>query len=116
MLAVIFVFAAFFARQMHLSRGLPHAEFADKKLRLLTYSGFVGPHGPGGEILARFKKDNHCDFEVVTVSDAGLLLERLKLTEGAVAFDVVLGLDQLLLADARARFQWRPLEINSENF
>jgi thiamine transport system substrate-binding protein len=99
------VFSLLVARQLVLSRSLPHAQFSEHKLRLLTYSTFVGASGPGHEIIERFEKENGCTVEVATSTDAGLLLERLKLAPA----DVVLGLDQLLLEQAQKEFQWQEI-------
>jgi thiamine transport system substrate-binding protein len=96
-----------FTRQLILSRNLPHEQFAEKKLRLLSYSTFVSNFGPGPELISSFQKSCGCKVDVTTVRDAGLLLERLRMAR----FDVVVGLDQLMLADARQGFAWRSLEI-----
>ncbi len=111
-LGVSLVFGLLFARQMWLSRNLSREQFTDKKLRVLTYSTFVGAAGPGAEILNRFQKEHKCKIEVVTSDDAGLLLERLKLAQVSVPFDVVIGLDQFMLEAARAKSQW--LEVPLE--
>jgi thiamine transport system substrate-binding protein len=115
-LGVGLVFALLFARQLHLSRGLPRQEFENKKLRVLTYSTFVSATGPGGEIFARFKSEHGCELEVVTTGDAGLLLERLRLTQGSVPFDVVIGLDQFMLNEARAKGEWKDLGLEREEW
>lgn len=116
MLVVTAVFGLLIARQLYLSRGLPHAQFADKKLRILTYSTFVGASGPGGAILDRFKKEHGCELEVLTAGDAGLLLERLKISQASVPFDVVLGLDQLLLDEARGLGPWKSVQFSHEGW
>jgi thiamine transport system substrate-binding protein len=95
-----------FLRQLILSRQLPHEAFAEKKLRLLTYSTFVGNHGPGPALIPEFEKQCGCKVDVTAVRDAGLLLERLKLAR----FDVVVGLDQLMLEEAAQNFAWHGLE------
>jgi thiamine transport system substrate-binding protein len=97
-----------FARQLYIYRGLPRPTEDRPKVRLLTYSTFVGANGPGHEIIRRFEKENGCRVEIVSSDDAGLLLERLKLGQAGVPFDVVLGLDQVLLPDADAQFEWQP--------
>lgn len=111
LLAVGVVFVLLFARTMYFSRNLPHGSFTEKKLRILTYSTFIGASGPGTEILNQFKRQNACEIEVATAGDAGLLLERLKISEDSAPFDVVIGLDQLMLPDAKARFQWQDIPL-----
>ncbi|NJL25999.1 MAG: hypothetical protein HC902_13085 [Calothrix sp. SM1_5_4] len=44
------------------------------------------------------------------------MLERLKLAQAGVPFDLVIGLDQLLLPEARAAFAWKELAVDSVDF
>jgi len=111
---VALVFGLLIARQLILSRGLPHSQFAEKKLRVLTYATFMGNGGPGPRLVQQFKARHQCEVEVVTVSDAGLLLEREKLASVGQPFDVVLGLDQLMLKGAAGH--WRSLNIAVPGF
>jgi ABC-type thiamine transport system substrate-binding protein len=106
------VFALLFARQLRLSRGLPHESYAEKSLKLLTYSSFVSANGPGPSLIKEFEKTCGCKVDVIAVSDAGLLLERLKVG-GA---DLVVGLDQLLLPAARQDFAWQSLEAEDTDW
>ena len=108
-LGVSLVFALVFARQRYLSRDLPREQFETKKIRVLTYATFVGASGPGPEIIKSFKKQYNVDVELTTLGDAGLLLERMKLAEASVPFDIVLGLDQLMIGDAEKQFKWREM-------
>lgn len=108
-LGVSLVFALIFARQRYMSRDLPRDQFIPKKLRVLTYATFVSATGPGPEIIKSFKEKYKVDVDVSTMGDAGLLLERLKLAEASVPFDVVLGPDQLMIADAEKNFKWREM-------
>lgn len=112
LLVVSLIFGLLFARQMYRAQSLPRVQFAEKKLRLLTYSTFVGANGPGGEILDQFKKDHGCEWDVVTAGDAGLMVERLKMANASVPFDIVLGLDQFLLAEAKAAGPWKTITID----
>lgn len=104
---VAIVFGLLFGRQAYLSKDLPRAQFETKKLRVLAYSTFVGSSGPGNDIIANFKKDCACTVEMVSGGDAGLLLERLKIAEAGIPFDVVIGLDQLMLQEAEEKFKWK---------
>jgi thiamine transport system substrate-binding protein len=114
-LGIGLVFGLLVARGMLSRRGrVSDAAASGRRLRLLTYSSFVGISGPGRDILRRFETENDCTVEVVTSGDAGLLLERLKL--GDAPFDVVLGLDTPLLEPARAGFKWRRLDIDKTNW
>lgn len=109
LIGVALVFGLLFGRQAYLSRGLPRASMETKKMRLLTYASFVGSSGPGAELIRGFKKTCNCDVEVVSAGDAGLLLERLRLAEAGTPFDVVLGIDQLIMDEAAKQFKWREM-------
>ena len=65
-----------------------------------TYDSFTSEWGPGPAIAEAFKAETGLNVRFVTHGDAGALLSKL-LTEGSTAdADVVLGLDQNLLAKA----------------
>lgn len=113
LVAAALILGVLFFRQISLSSDSGRTAWSEHKVRVLTYSSFVGAEGPGQEILDRFKAQNHCDVDVVTVADAGLLLERLKLASASVPFDVVIGLDQLMIADAKAALKWRALDVDA---
>lgn len=108
-LGVSLVFALVFARQRYLSRNLLRDNFETNTIRILTYATFASATGPGPEIIEAFKRKYGANVELTTLSDAGLLLERMKLGEASVPFDVVLGLDQLMIAGAEKRFGWREM-------
>lgn len=109
---VALIFGFLIARQLILSRGIPREKFAPKKIRVLTYSYFNSPSGPGPAIFGRFKKEHGCEVEVQAVSDAGLILERLRIAELKNPFDVVIGIDQFQLPAARAQTEWRPVAVD----
>jgi thiamine transport system substrate-binding protein len=108
-LGIGLVFGLLFGRQAYLSKDLPRQQFETKKLRILAYSTFVSSTGPGPEIVKGFEKECGCKVEMITAGDAGLLLERLKIAEAGVPFDIVIGLDQLMLKDAERDFQWKKM-------
>lgn len=98
--------------RQYLRRGDFSPEFwVDKKVKVLTYSSFVSSTGPANELFRQFEKKHNIKLDVTSVSDAGLLLERLKLG----AFDVVIGLDQLMLESAEAQ-EWQAVEVNTETW
>lgn len=97
-----------FARFASLTHSIPDNYKIEKKFRILTYSSFVDQNSAGSFLLEQFKKDCFCKVEVVSVVDSGLLLERLRLATGADSFDLVIGLDQILLDQAKD-LQWRQL-------
>lgn len=114
-LAVAVVFSGLVARQFWIGKSLPRDQFLEKKLRVLTYSSFVGGSGPGGGLVAEFKKLCDCKVEILTAGDAGLILERLRLQQDSAPFDVVVGLDQISLTTARS-MAWREIAMDRQIF
>ena len=70
-------------------------------LTVYTYSSFAGEYGPGATIKANFERECACILEWVTTEDAGTLIARLRLEGQSTDADIVLGLDNGLLASAR---------------
>jgi thiamine transport system substrate-binding protein len=70
-------------------------------LTVYTYSSFAGEYGPGATIKANFERECACILEWVTTEDAGTLIARLRLEGRSTDADIVLGLDNGLLASAR---------------
>lgn len=85
--------------------------YTGRSLRILSYSSFVGSTGPGPELLQDFKALCNCEIEILTAGDAGLLLERLRLSKSAAPFDLVIGLDQLTLPAAEKELGWRDIML-----
>lgn len=115
-LIVALVVGVLFARQVLLSRGLPHDRFAEHTLRILTYSTFISADGPGTAIFNRFEVKHDCRIQVDSVADSGLLLARLKLAQKGVPYDVVIGLDPLLLEHADPSLKWKSLNYGTEDW
>lgn len=111
-LGVSCVFGLLFMRELIRNKGLNRDQFVEQKVRLLTYSTFVSQTGPGPELIKKFQETCKCKVDVTSVSDAGLLLERLKIGAGGAHFDVVVGFDQLMLEQARKNFAWREFDIS----
>lgn len=74
-------------------------------LQLLSYSSFVNSWGPGEEIVKRFKAETGVQVNLVDGGDGALLLEKMKL----IPTDLVIGLDQFSLVQARQVGKWRSL-------
>ncbi len=85
---------------------------AGERLKVLAYSSFVNSWGPGPEIAARFAERTGVQVELRDAEDAGLLLRKLELFPA----DVVVGLDQLLLPEAKSARAWKPLEAGGVRF
>jgi len=81
--------------------GLGHASAQDK-LTVYTYESFITEWGPGPAVKQAFEATCACTLEWVGVQDGVALLTRLKLEGGQSKADIVLGLDQNLIAEAAA--------------
>ena len=103
------VFCLVFARQLIRSRDISREGWIDTPVRVLTYATMVSARGAAEIIFKRFELEHHAKLEVVVSTDVGLMLERLKY---GGPFDLVIGLDQLLLDRARAEFKWRAVEVD----
>jgi thiamine transport system substrate-binding protein len=82
-------------------------------LTVYTYGGFAGEYGPGAKVKAGFEASCACTLEWVTTEDAGTLLSRLKLEGESTRADVVLGLDNNLMEQARATKLFSPHGIDA---
>ncbi len=107
--------ALLFMREVMRNRDFDRSGFTLKKLRVLTYSTFVSTNGPGGDLIRKFQQFCQCKVDVTSVSDAGLLLERVKVSSGGAPFDLVIGLDQNMLEQAK-KFAWREMDASEIQF
>jgi len=93
----------------------PAAAQGAKTLTVYTYSSFAGEYGPGTKIKERFEAECVCAVEWVETDDAGTLLARLKLEGETTRADVVLGLDNNLMAEAAETGLFAPHGLKAEN-
>ncbi len=84
-------------------------------LTVYTYSSFTSEYGPGGTIKERFEAICGCTLRWVESEDAGTLLARLKLEGANADADVVLGLDNNLIASARDSGLFAPHGLDLSN-
>jgi thiamine transport system substrate-binding protein len=70
-------------------------------LTVYTYDSFVSEWGPGPAVEAAFEATCACDLQLIGTSDGAALLSRLQLEGTRTEADIVLGLDQNLIAAAR---------------
>jgi thiamine transport system substrate-binding protein len=75
---------------------------ADQQLTIYTYESFVADWGPGPKIKANFEKECSCTVNFVAIQDGVAILNRLKIEGTKTTADVVLGLDNNLVAEAKA--------------
>ncbi|MFO1171206.1 MAG: thiamine ABC transporter substrate binding subunit [Hyphomicrobiaceae bacterium] len=81
---------------------------AAETLTVLTYESFTAEWGPGPAIEKAFEAQCGCDLKWVSVGDGVAILNRLKLEGDAPSADVALGLDNNLIAEARATGLFAP--------
>jgi thiamine transport system substrate-binding protein len=72
-----------------------------EKLVVYTYDSFASDWGPGPKIKTAFEKSCACDLEFVALDDGVSILNRLRLEGGNSKADIVLGLDDNLMVEAK---------------
>lgn len=82
---------------------------AKEKLTVYTYDSFIAEWGPGPAIEKAFEATCDCDLAWVAIQDGVAILNRLKLEGAQSPADVVLGLDNNLIAEAAATGLFAPL-------
>jgi thiamine transport system substrate-binding protein len=75
---------------------------AAEVLTIYTYESFVADWGPGPQVKANFEKQCSCTVNWVAIQDGVAILNRLKLEGASTTADVVLGLDNNLVAEAKS--------------
>ncbi len=80
---------------------LPFGSVAAETLTVYTYDSFVSDWGPGPQIKAAFEAECDCTLQFVSAGDGAAMLARLRLEGERTEADVVLGLDNSLMAQAR---------------
>ncbi|HCG7663751.1 TPA: thiamine ABC transporter substrate binding subunit [Vibrio parahaemolyticus] len=74
---------------------------AENTLTIYTYDSFAADWGPGPKIEQAFEAKCGCDVNFVALDDGVSILNRLRLEGGNSKADIVLGLDNNLMAEAR---------------
>ncbi|EGA71773.1 thiamine transporter substrate binding subunit [Vibrio sinaloensis DSM 21326] len=74
---------------------------ADNTLTVYTYDSFAADWGPGPVVEKAFEAKCGCDINFVALDDGVSILNRLRLEGGNSKADVVLGLDNNLMAEAK---------------
>ncbi len=69
-------------------------------LTVYTYDSFVSDWGPGPAVEAAFEAECSCDLQFVAAGDGAALLAKLRLEGSRTDADIVLGIDQNLMAAA----------------
>jgi thiamine transport system substrate-binding protein len=71
-------------------------------LTIYTYESFTSEWGPGPRLEEAFEAQCQCDVKFVGLEDGVALLNRLKLEGQNTSADIILGLDDALLAETKA--------------
>ena len=79
------------------------------ELVVYTYDSFVSDWGPGPQIKAAFEAECDCTLTLVGAGDGAALLARIRLEGGHSDADIVLGLDNSLMEQARDLDLFAPL-------
>ena len=74
---------------------------AKEQLTIYTYDSFASDWGPGPKIKQAFEKECGCQIEFVPLEDGVAILNRLKLEGKHTKADLVIGMDEAMLSDAR---------------
>ncbi|ELB2272023.1 thiamine ABC transporter substrate binding subunit [Vibrio parahaemolyticus] len=74
---------------------------AENTLTIYTYDSFAADWGPGPKIEQAFEAKCGCDVNFVALNDGVSILNRLRLEGGNSKADIVLGLDNNLMAEAK---------------
>ncbi|HHQ4633497.1 thiamine ABC transporter substrate binding subunit [Aeromonas veronii] len=75
--------------------------FAADTLTVYTYSSFTADWGPGPKIKQAFEKECDCTLNLVPLEDGVAILNRLRLEGNHNKADLVLGLDDALISEAK---------------
>ncbi|HHQ4525792.1 TPA: thiamine ABC transporter substrate binding subunit [Aeromonas veronii] len=75
--------------------------FAADTLIVYTYSSFTAEWGPGPKIKQAFEKECDCTLNLVPLEDGVAILNRLRLEGNHSKADLVLGLDDALISEAK---------------
>jgi len=83
-------------------------------LTIYTYDSFDTEWGPGPAVETAFEEICACDLQFVAAGDGASLLARIKLEGARTKADVVLGLDNNLIAAARDSGLFAPSGISAD--
>lgn len=81
-------------------------------LTVYSYNSFMSEWGPGEAIKQGFEAQCHCQLEVITLGDGVSILNRIQLEGNKTNADVVLGLDNNLLEQAKLTNIFIPHQID----
>ncbi|HIF6196517.1 TPA: thiamine ABC transporter substrate binding subunit [Vibrio parahaemolyticus] len=88
---------------------------AENTLTIYTYDSFAADWGPGPKIEQAFEAKCGCDVNFVALDDGVSILNRLRLEGGNSKADIVLGLDNNLMAEAKKTGLLTEHNVNTAN-
>jgi thiamine transport system substrate-binding protein len=87
----------------------------NNKLTIYTYDSFSSEWGPGPAIKSKFEADCDCDIQFVSTSSAATLMTKILLEASNTQADIVIGLDQNFLFEAKESGLFMDHESNLNN-
>lgn len=87
---------------------------AANTLTVYTYDSFASDWGPGPAIEKAFEAQCGCDLQFVALDDGVSILNRLRLEGANSKADVILGLDNNLVSEAKASGLLSEHQVNSQ--
>lgn len=86
-----------------------------EKLNVYTYESFASDWGPGPKIKAAFEKQCQCELNFVALEDGVSILNRVRLEGKYTKADILLGLDNNLMAEAQQTGLLAPHKQDTSN-
>jgi thiamine transport system substrate-binding protein len=88
---------------------------AQDSLTIYTYDSFTASWGPGPVIEEAFEAECDCEVSFVSVADGVALLNRLRLEGAGSAADIILGIDNSLVHEARETGLFAPHGVSLDD-
>jgi len=86
-----------------------------KTLTILTYEAFTRDQGAGPKLKELFESRCQCRLKFVTAEDGAGILNKIRMEGESIRADVVLGLDNSLLAEARNTGYFQLHQVDTAN-
>ena len=82
----------------------------EDKLTIYAYDSFVSEWGPAGKVIPRFTEETGIEVNIISVGDAGSVLSRAIFEKNDPKADILLGIDNNMLARAIESGVLKPYE------